>query len=210
MDPEQRIAQFEALAQEDPSDDMTWFSLGNAYTEAKRHQDAATAFERAIAVNMNLSRAYQLAAENYLALDDKARALPLLRDGFETAARNGDMKVKDAIVQHFEALGEEPPKDETVDPEDVPEGSFVCRRTRRLGTPMERPPFKGPVGEWIMNNIAQETWRDWIAQGTKVINELRLDLSKDEDAETYDKYMRDYLGITPEVMENEINATSSN
>jgi Fe-S cluster biosynthesis and repair protein YggX len=183
---------------------MTWFSLGNAYAEAERRQDAATAFERCIAVNMNLSRAYQLAAEQYLAIDDVARALPLLREGFEIASRNGDMKVKDAILEHFERLGEEPPKDETIQPEDVPEGSFLCRRTKRLGTPMDRPPFKGPVGAWIKDNIAQETWREWIAQGTKVINELRLDLSKDEDAETYDKYMRDYLGITDEVMDSEI------
>ncbi len=209
MDLDQRIEQFEALAQEDPSDAMTWFSLGNAYAEAGRHQEAATAFERTIAVNMNLSRAYQLAAEQYLAMEDAARALPLLREGFEIASRNGDMKVKDAIVGHFEALGEEPPKDETVRPEDVPEGSFLCRRTKRLGTEMERAPFKGPVGEWIKANIAQETWREWIAQGTKVINELRLDLSKDEDAETYDKYMRDYLGITDEVMENEIGQKSA-
>jgi len=208
VDLDQRIQQFEALAQDDPSDDMTWFSLANAYAEAKRHQDAATAFERSIAVNTDLSRAYQLAAEQYLAMDDTDRALPLLEEGFHTAARNGDMKVKAAIEDHFKDLGKQPPEDLTVDPEDVPEGSFVCRRTRRLGTQMQRPPFKGPVGQWIQQNIAQETWRDWIAQGTKVINELRLDLSNDEDAETYDKYMRDYLGITDEVIENEINATA--
>ena len=204
MELAERIEQFEAMAQDDPSDAMTWFSLGNAYAEAGRHQDAATAYERTIAVDMNLSKAYQLAAEQYLTQDDKARALPLLREGFEIASRNGDLKVKSAIVDHFEAMGEEPPKDETVAPEDVPEGSFLCRRTKRLGTPMERAPFKGSVGEWIKANIAQETWREWIGQGTKVINELRLDLSKDEDAETYDKYMREYLGITEEVMAGEI------
>jgi Fe-S cluster biosynthesis and repair protein YggX len=206
VDIDERIKQFEALANEDPSDDMTWFSLGNAYAEKGRHQDAATAFERSLAVNTDLSRAYQLAAEQYLALDDKDRARPLLTEGFHIAARNGDMKVKDAIIAHFNAIGEEPPQDQTVDPEDVPEGSFVCRRTKRLGTQMERPPFKGPLGQWIKDNIAQETWRDWIAQGTKVINELRLDLSNDEDAQTYDKYMRDYLGITDEVLANEINS----
>lgn len=200
MDIEQRIEQFEALAQEDPSDAMSWFSLANAYAEAGRHQDAATAYERTLAVNMNLSRAYQLGAEQYLAQSDPVRALPLLREGFEVAIRNGDLKVKDAILTHFEALGEPPPTDDTVSPEDVPEGSFLCSRSKRLGTQMPRPPFKGPVGEWIHQNIAQETWREWIAQGTKVINELRLDLSKEEDGDTYDKYMREYLGITDEAI----------
>ena len=139
MEIEQRIEQFEALAQEDPSDAMSWFSLANAYAEAGRHQEAATAYERTIAVNMNLSRAYQLGAEQYLAQKDPARALPLLREGFEAAIRNGDLKVKDAILGHFEALGEEPPTDDTVAPEDVPEGSFLCRRSKRLGTQMPRP-----------------------------------------------------------------------
>ena len=200
MDIEQRIAQFEALAEEDPSDAMSWFSLANAYAEAGRPRDAATAYERTIAVNMNLSRAYQLAAEQYMALEDPARAVPLLREGFETSIRNGDLKVKDAILTHFETLGEEPPTDDTVNPEDVPEGSFLCQRSKRLGTQMPRAPFKGPVGDWIHENIAQETWREWIAQGTKVINELRLDLSNDADGETYDKYMREYLGITDEMV----------
>jgi Fe-S cluster biosynthesis and repair protein YggX len=60
---------------------------------------------------------------------------------------------------------------------------------------MARPPFRGPVGEWIRENVSHQTFQAWIAQGTKVINELRLDLSRDEDAETYDRHMREYLGI---------------
>ena len=43
--------------------------------------------------------------------------------------------------------------------------------------------------------MAQETWEDWIKQGTKVINELRLDFSRDEDQETYDRYMYEFLGL---------------
>jgi hypothetical protein len=32
-----------------------------------------------------------------------------------------------------------------------------------------------------------------------VINELRLDLSRDDHAETYDHHMREYLGIDEEI-----------
>ena len=60
---------------------------------------------------------------------------------------------------------------------------------------MARPPFRGPIGEWIAANISKETFDQWIGQGTKVINELRLDMSRDEDAAQYDKYMEEYLGI---------------
>ena len=33
-----------------------------------------------------------------------------------------------------------------------------------------------------------------IGQGTKVINELRLDFSRDRDQEIHDQHMREYLG----------------
>ncbi len=78
----------------------------------------------------------------------------------------------------------------------------MCGRTGRPGHQMARPPFKGPVGEWIKDHIAQETFNAWISQGTKVINELRLDLSREEDSDTYDKHMREYLGIDDELYES--------
>jgi len=200
MDVADRIAQFEQLVQEDPTSDITYFSLGNAYAEAGRHQEAATSYERCIALNMNMSRAYQLAAQQYIALEEKEKSLRLLVDGYEIARRNGDMKVKEAMDALFAQIGEEPPKEEIIDPADLPDGSFICTRSKRPGHKMTRPPFKGPVGAWIGENISRETWDEWIKQGTKVINELRLDLSKDEDGETYDKYMREYLGITEDLL----------
>ncbi|MFG0293596.1 MAG: Fe(2+)-trafficking protein [Phycisphaerales bacterium JB050] len=200
MDLQDRIAQFEQLVKEDPTSDITYFSLGNAYAEAGRHQDAATSYERCIALNMNMSRAYQLAAEQYIALGENEKALRQLNDGFEIARRNGDMKVKEAMEQLFAQLGAEAPKEETIDPAALPDGSFICARSKRPGHKMHRPPFKGPVGHWIGENISKETWDEWIKQGTKVINELRLDLSKDEDSDTYDRYMREYLGITDELL----------
>ena len=66
---------------------------------------------------------------------------------------------------------------------------------------MARAPFRGPVGEWIQANITKETFDTWIAQGTKVINELRLDLSREQDEEVYDQHMREYLGIDDEMYE---------
>ena len=64
---------------------------------------------------------------------------------------------------------------------------------------MSRPPFRGPIGQWIQTNISQETFDEWIRQGTKVINELRLDLSQEKDEEVYDAHMREYLGIDEEL-----------
>jgi len=85
-------------------------------------------------------------------------------------------------------------------PASTGDGSFVCGRTGRPGNKLAKPPFKGPLGQWICENISAETWDQWIRQGTKVINELRLDLSRDEDAATYDRHMREYLGVDDELL----------
>ena len=60
--------------------------------------------------------------------------------------------------------------------------------------------MRGPIGQWIYENIAAETWHDWIGQGTKVINELRLDFSREEDQDTYEQHMCEYLGIDGDLL----------
>ena len=59
----QRIAQFENMANADPDNEMAHFSLGSAYTQAERHAEAAQSFERCIEINPDMSKAYQLAGE---------------------------------------------------------------------------------------------------------------------------------------------------
>lgn len=199
MDHAQRIAQFEQMVAEDPASDIAHFSLGRALSDAGKHREAATAFERCIALNDANSKAYQLAAEAYIAAQLPDKAIPLLEKGYEVAASRGDLMPKNAMAGLLESLGRPLPAvfDPTTDA--VPEGSFLCKKTGRPGAQMERPPFKGPVGAWIQANISRQTFDDWIKQGTKVINELRLDLSRDEDDAKYDQYMREYLGVPDDI-----------
>ncbi|MHC4809157.1 MAG: Fe(2+)-trafficking protein, partial [Planctomycetota bacterium] len=75
----------------------------------------------------------------------------------------------------------------------------VCASTGRPGTQLEEPPLPGAIGQWILEHVSAETWRDWVDQGTKVINELRLDFSKDADQATYEQHMVEFLGVPPEV-----------
>jgi Fe-S cluster biosynthesis and repair protein YggX len=195
MNLEERIAQFENMAQADPENEMAHFSLGGAYAEAGRPGDAAASYENAIKAQPDLSKAYQLAAENHIKAGDDAKAVELLTRGYGIAAANGDLMPKNAMAKLLEQLGAPVPTVANEKAVEIPEGAFVCQRTGRPGTQMERPPFKGPVGEWIRQNVSKQTFDEWLAQGTKVINELRLDLSRDEDAATYDQYMHEYLGI---------------
>ncbi|TVQ63234.1 MAG: tetratricopeptide repeat protein [Phycisphaerales bacterium] len=195
MDIEQRIAQFTKMATDDPENDMAHYSLGGALAEAGRHAEAAESYLRATQLNPSFSKAYQLAGRSLIEGGDKPRAAEVLREGYAVAAERGDLMPKKAIGELLESIGEPLPAVQEKAAAPIPEGAFICQVTSKPGTEMDRPPFKGPVGKWIVANVSRETWNEWIGQGTKVINELRLDLSRDEDAETYDRHMREFLGI---------------
>lgn len=198
MDIQQRIAQFENMAQADPSNEMAHFSLGRAYGEAGRWRDAAAAYLRCTEAMPDMSKAYQMAGEAFVKAGLVDDAALTLAKGYEVASLKGDLMPKRAMGDLLKSIGKPVPNVEgaaEIEAAQALSGAFVCAKTGRPGTKLAKPPFRGPVGAWIFENISSETWNAWIGQGTKVINELRLDLSRDQDAETYDRYMREYLGI---------------
>jgi Fe-S cluster biosynthesis and repair protein YggX/DNA-binding SARP family transcriptional activator len=206
MDITARIAQFENMTQADPTNEMAHFSLARAYAEAGRSADAARSFLRCVELVPDMSKAYQLAGEQLIKAGDTTKAAAVLTQGYIVAAGKGDFMPKTAMGTLLKQINAEVPevagaKTETAaqviddGSGNIPPGMMRCRRTGKLGSPMKQPPFRGPEGAWIAANITQETWTAWIGQGTKVINEMRLDLSRDKDLETYDQHMREYLGI---------------
>lgn len=202
MDIEARIHQFETMVrpEADPNNDMAWFSLGQAYAAAGRHRDAANAFARCYTINPAMSKAYQLAGQSLVELGDTTEATRVLTEGFTAAASRGDRMPQNAMRDLLVKIGAPVPAIETKSAAARPTaGDMTCARTGQPGHKMSRPPFRGPVGQWIHEHITQETFDAWLRQGTKVINELRLDMSREDDADTYDKHMREYLGIDDEM-----------
>jgi Fe-S cluster biosynthesis and repair protein YggX len=50
-----------------------------------------------------------------------------------------------------------------------------------LGTESEgldKPPYPGPLGERIYENVSKAGWKRWLAQQTMLINEYRLTTSE--------------------------------
>jgi len=205
-DLDQRIAQFENMAQADPTNDMAHFSLAAAYMQAGRFDDAADSYLKCVEINPDMSKARQMAADALHKAGKDIRAAEVASEGYVQAAIRGDLMPRNAMAELLAHLGKPLPpvpdsakkKDETL----PGGGKFVCKRTGRPGNQLAGPPFKGPVGKWIHANISAETWRDWIGQGTKVINELRLDLSREEDSGVYDQHMREFLGIDESLARN--------
>ncbi len=203
MDVNQRIQQWETMAREAP-DGMAWFSLGNAYKEAGRVDDAVNAYREAIRHDEGLSRAYQMLSQVLIKADRKEEAGEILTQGYQVAAERGDVMPERAMGSLLNKLGlpvPETEKRERPQPQAVSEDQIVDRRTGQVGSRMAEQPFRGPIGRFICDHYSAETWQQWIGQGTKVINELRLDFSNPEHQDTYDEQMMQWLGFTREEAE---------
>lgn len=199
---DERIAQWEKMTAEAP-DGMSWFSLANAYRDGERVAEAAAAYENAIGLDATMSRAYQLLGQCLIKLDRKHEAGPILTQGYNVATTRGDVMPQKAIGSLLESIGLPVPQVE-VEKEEVVLGEDQIRdqRTGAPGNRMQDPPMRGKLGLYIQAKYTQETWREWIAQGTKVINELRLDFSRDDHQRAYDQQMYEWLGITQDEVDN--------
>ncbi|GAB6048971.1 oxidative damage protection protein [Methyloparacoccus murrellii] len=50
----------------------------------------------------------------------------------------------------------------------------TCQRTGKQAEGLDKPPFPGPEGERIYQNISREAWQEWLKLQTMLINEHRL------------------------------------
>jgi len=198
----ERIERFEHMATADPDNEMAHFSLGSAYLQAGRAAEAAGSFERCIELDPDMSKAWELAGRSMIDAGWEDRAAEALDRGYRVAASKGDRMPMEAMEKMLGELGRPVPAlspEESAEAEAVASGStFVCGRTGKPGTQLAEPPVRGPLGEWIRENVSAETWQAWIGQGTKVINELRLDFSREEDQVAFDQHMCEFLGLEPE------------
>ena len=53
---------------------------------------------------------------------------------------------------------------------------IMCRLFKKELPGLEYPPFPGPAGSEIFENVSKEAWLKWIAHQTTLINEKRLNM----------------------------------
>jgi Fe-S cluster biosynthesis and repair protein YggX len=196
---EERINQFRKMANDDPENELGHFSLGKALLEAQDFAAAATSFQRTVELNPQFSKAYQLLGEALTNASEFAKAIDYLTEGFKVADERGDRMPRDEMAKMLRTLGAEVPAAKQSAPV-TGEGGFACQRPGCMAGPaatqLPRPPMSDEVGQQIYNTICAECWKEWLAMGVKVINEMRLDLSDEQGQEAYDHYMKEYLGLT--------------
>jgi Fe-S cluster biosynthesis and repair protein YggX len=60
-----------------------------------------------------------------------------------------------------------------------------CVKLGRTAEGLDFPPYPGPLGQRVFENVSKEAWKQWLEQQKMLVNENRLNLA--------DKKARDYL-----------------
>ena len=209
MDVNTRIQQFRQMSEADPENELGHFSLGKALLDAGRPEEALQPLRRAIGVNRNLSKAYQMLGEALEQTGQRDEAIEVVTTGVTIADAQGDRMPRDAMADRLRTWGAPVPAFKSAAPSALSPAEtdadaaaaggaaagFACGRCGKPAGRLPKPPFKGPLGERIFNNVCQACWREWIGMGTKVINELGLVLSTKSGQDTYDQYMIEFLQL---------------
>jgi len=54
-----------------------------------------------------------------------------------------------------------------------------CVKLQREAEGLEKPPFRGPLGDRLFENVSAMAWRMWLEHSKMLINEYRLDLTSE-------------------------------
>ncbi len=191
-----RIEQFRKMAEADPNNELGHFSLGKAYLDEGMSTQAIGAFQRAIALNPDIAKVYQLLAQALIKENRRNEAIQQLNLGIEVATKRGDMMPRNQMVAMLKELGAPVPASmEATSQQAVGEGQVVCSRCGRVKPKMAHPPFSNAQGKTIHEKVCAECWGEWIRMGTKVINELRLPLADPQAQKIFDQHMREFLNL---------------
>ncbi len=192
-----RVDRFKSITEADPENELGFLSLGRAYVEDQRYKEALPPLLRALQLNPDLSQAYVVLAEAQRGVGDSQGAIHTLERGYKVAHDHGDLMPRNQIADMLKELGSPIPEMKQVEltPALVSAGNIQCRRCGRIGPKMKERPFSGVLGEEIHANICGPCFQLWIREGTKVINELRLNLTEATAQDTYDQYMKSFLGL---------------
>ena len=192
-----KIERFTQMTHADPQNDLGFLSLGKAFLDGDEFRQAIPPLMTAIKLNPALSAAYLLLGEAQRKVGDPEGAVLTLQKGYRVAQEKGDLMPRNRMASLLQELGSAPPEEKPVEftPELAAAGNIKCRRCGRVAPKMKDRPFSGALGQQIHESVCNPCFQLWIRQGTKVINELRLNLTDVNAQDIYDSHMKEFLGI---------------
>lgn len=68
-----------------------------------------------------------------------------------------------------------------------------CIKLGKQAEGLDRPPYPGPLGEKIYENISKEAWQQWMGHQTILINENRINVIDPEGRKFLEQEMEKFL-----------------
>jgi Fe-S cluster biosynthesis and repair protein YggX len=73
----------------------------------------------------------------------------------------------------------------------------LCSKLGKELPGLDKPPFKGPLGETIFQRVSAQAWKSWKEDmQIKVVNEYRLNMGDKKDYEFLLQQMHAFLNLT--------------
>jgi Fe-S cluster biosynthesis and repair protein YggX len=193
----ERIERFKKMAEADPQNELGHFSLARALMDGGQYGSAIESLKRVIAIDASRSKAYQMLGECLMKEGQKGEAVATLTQGVKIADGRGEMLPRNEMVEMLKGLGAAVPemKAAAAPAQAAGEGQVLCRRCGKLAPKLPGPPMRNDFGRLVFENTCTTCWREAIGMGTKVINELRLDLSDPRAQKAWDQNIREFLNL---------------
>ncbi|SEG83952.1 oxidative damage protection protein [Marinobacterium lutimaris] len=71
--------------------------------------------------------------------------------------------------------------------------TVICRKYKKEMEGLERPPYPGPVGQDIFDNVSKQAWQEWTDHQTMLINEKHLSLMDPNSRKYLQEEMKKFL-----------------
>lgn len=194
------IARYRKMAHDDPTNELGHYRLGKALMDDQQHEEAVKSFRRALEIEPQFAKVYELLGTSLVKLDRRDEARVLLKEGYRVADQAGANVPRDAMGKLLVELGETLPQTKSATPGPAAGDGFQCRRpgcfAGARAHKLAAPPMNDELGRRIFDSICADCWNVWLRDlSIKVINENQLDLSTERGQTTYDQVMMDWLGF---------------
>jgi len=71
--------------------------------------------------------------------------------------------------------------------------TILCRKYQQELEGLPNPPFPGPVGQAIFEQVSKKAWQEWLSHQTMLINENHLNLMEAETKVFLDEQREKFL-----------------
>lgn len=68
-----------------------------------------------------------------------------------------------------------------------------CVKLGREAEGLEKPPFKGELGQRVFDTVSAEAWRMWLEHSKMLINEYRLDLTSEHGQKVWMNELEEFF-----------------